>query len=244
MSITTVPAEPVLYDRRGRVRTKATRPGHRAGMPPVTKGRTYPPDPYQVADIVALLSGCVPTNPRHVEAQGAEMLRALIVLLWRTGLRISEALALEERDLDQSKRAIVVRRGKGGKRRVVVMDEFGWKSIDRWRTVRTELPDPYGPIFCVLMGPTAGRACSSSDIRRRLKRAAEKGGVRRRVNPHAFRHTMAVELWREDVKEYVIQIQLGHARLDVTALYLRGLGNDELMKPVADRRAPVMPLTA
>jgi site-specific recombinase XerD len=67
---------------------------------------------------------------------GAEghRLRALIVLLWRAGLRISEALALQESDLDWSRGAVLVRRGKGGKRREVGMDRWG-KRRDKpaWR---------------------------------------------------------------------------------------------------------------
>jgi site-specific recombinase XerD len=58
---------------------------------------------------------------------GAEgvRLRALIVILWRAGLRISEALALAETDLDPGRGAVLVRRGKGGKRREVGMDRWG-----------------------------------------------------------------------------------------------------------------------
>lgn len=59
------------------------------------------------------------------EENGAIHLRGLIVVLWRAGLRISEALALNGSDLDLSCGAIVVRRGKGGKRRKV--------GMDRWR---------------------------------------------------------------------------------------------------------------
>ena len=54
-----------------------------------------------------------------------ERLRALIVLLWRAGLRISEAFALQESDLDRSRGAVLVRRGKGGKRREVGMAPLG-----------------------------------------------------------------------------------------------------------------------
>jgi integrase len=48
--------------------------------------------------------------------------RALVIVLWRTGLRISEALALEDRDLNHGDMAITVRRGKGGKRRIARLD--------------------------------------------------------------------------------------------------------------------------
>ena len=58
--------------------------------------------------------------------------RALIVVLWRAGLRISEALRLAESDLDRSRGSILVRRGKGGKRRQVGMDRWAWEQIDPW----------------------------------------------------------------------------------------------------------------
>jgi hypothetical protein len=58
-------------------------------------------------------------------------LRALIVVLWRAGLRISEALALAESDLDPSRGAVLVRRGKGGKRGEVGMDRWAWEQLAR-----------------------------------------------------------------------------------------------------------------
>ncbi len=82
-------------------------------------------------------------------------LRALIVLLWRAGLRISEALALQESDLNSSGGAVLVRRGKGGKRREVGMDRCAWQQLDPWLEVRRELP--IGALLCVIPGPTAGR---------------------------------------------------------------------------------------
>ncbi len=60
----------------------------------------------------------------------ARRLRALIGLLWRAGLRISEALALQESDLDASRGAVLVRRGKGGKRREVGMHRWAWDQLD------------------------------------------------------------------------------------------------------------------
>ena len=53
-------------------------------------------------------------------------LRGLIVMLWRAGLRISEAFSLTESDLDPGRGAVLVRRGKGGKRREVGMDRWAW----------------------------------------------------------------------------------------------------------------------
>ncbi len=58
-------------------------------------------------------------------------LRALVVLLWRAGLRIREALALQESDLDRRRGAVLVWRGKGGKRRELGMDRWAWEHPDR-----------------------------------------------------------------------------------------------------------------
>ena len=59
------------------------------------------------------------------DGPGGIRLRSVIIVLWRAGLRISEALALVATDLDQQRGAILVRRGKGGKRREVGMDTLG-----------------------------------------------------------------------------------------------------------------------
>ena len=122
-------------------------------------------------------------------------LRALIVLLWRAGLRISEALALQESDLDRSPGAVLVRRGKGGKRREVGMDRWAWDQLDPWLEIRRKLP--IGAMLCVIHGPTAGRRWEASAARKQLHHAAAAAGVRRRFAPHQLRHAHAVEMAHE-----------------------------------------------
>jgi site-specific recombinase XerC len=80
--------------------------------------------------------------------------RASIVLFWRAGLRISEALVLAESDLDPARGSVVVRRGKGDCREGG-MDAWAWEHIHRWMQVRLEMP--VGTLLCVIGGPTAGR---------------------------------------------------------------------------------------
>ena len=104
----------VLLDAAGRRRSPATLPGYHSGRPPRNKGRRYPADPPTVEEIVAVMR-CAGESPEGLRV------RALIAILWRAGLRISEALALAESDLDRTAGAVVVRRGKGGKRREVGM---------------------------------------------------------------------------------------------------------------------------
>jgi integrase len=112
--------------RRGRRRSPATMPGFHAGHPPRDKGNRHPADPPTVEEIVAVM--CAAGDGRH-----ARRLRALMVVRWRAGLRIHEALALNESDLDRRRGALLVRRGKGGRRREVGMDECPWApaALDR-----------------------------------------------------------------------------------------------------------------
>src|SRR4051812_35271468 len=84
---------PTALDAAGRRRSPATMPGYHAGRPPRNKGQLYPADPPTVEEIMAVMRRA--PDDRH----GAR-LRALIVVLWRAGLRVQEALALGERDLD------------------------------------------------------------------------------------------------------------------------------------------------
>lgn len=227
-----------LRDVCGRLRSPATLPGFHAGHIPASKGQLYPADPIAVEDIARLLASICPASRDWRHQLSAARLRALIVVLWRSGLRISEALALEERDLNRPAYSITVRQGKGGKRRVSAMDAWGWHELERWLALRQQLPA--GAIFCILSGSTAGQPMSSTDARRQLRERATAAGLRRRVNPHSFRHEHAVELWREGIDVYAVQRQLGHARLDVTAEYLRGIALIELLEPIGRRRAPTI----
>ena len=113
-------------------------------------------------------------------------LRGLIVVLWRAGLRIQEALALAEADLDHRRGALLVRCRKGGRRREVGMDAWGWDELQPWLELRVELP--VGPLFRVLNGRTRGRQWSSAAARTELRRTAVAAGVRRRFAPHRLRH--------------------------------------------------------
>jgi Phage integrase family len=111
-----------MLDAAGRPRSPATIPGNLAGRAPRNKGRRYPADPPRVEEIVAVLR-------RAGQGPHGARTRGLIVVLWRAGLRISEALELAERDLDPARGAILVRSGKGGKRREVGMDDWAGSSF-------------------------------------------------------------------------------------------------------------------
>jgi site-specific recombinase XerD len=83
----------VALDSAGRRRSPATLPGFHSGRPPRNKGMPYPADPPTVEEIVCVM--------RHAdEDPHGWRLRAMLVVLWRGGLRVKEALALTEHDFD------------------------------------------------------------------------------------------------------------------------------------------------
>src|SRR5438105_10929763 len=154
-------SESAFLDVTGRLRSPAATPSHWAGCAPPNKGLRYPADPPTVEEIILVMREAGP-------GAYADRLRGLIAILWRAGLRISEALALTESDLDPKTGSVLVRAGKGGKRRMVGMDDWPWKHVSREHRIQL----PIGPLFCILAGPTRGRGWSATASRAELRRLA------------------------------------------------------------------------
>ncbi len=224
-----------LLDAAGRRRSPATIPGYLCGRAPRNKGMRYPADPPRPEEIVLVMRQA--GSDRH-----GLRIRALVAVLWRGGLRISEALALSETDVDESRGSLLIRHGKGDKRREAAMDDWGFEHLSAWLARRVELP--IGPLFCVIDGPTRGRAWAATAARGELRQLAAAAGVRRRFAPHQLRHAHAVELAREGVAVNIIQRQLGHTDLGTTSTYLQGIDPSEIINAVRSRRQPTIPATA
>ena len=192
-----------------------------------TTSRRRPPEVLTEAEAIALIRACSTRAPTGVRN------RALIAVLWRSGLRISEALSLELRDLDLEAGSIRVRHGKGDRSRTVGVDEQTSALLARWLDRRRTLsPGARSPIFCTLRG---GRI-DSSYVRRLLPRLACKAGIERRVHAHGLRHTYAAELAREGTAINVIRDALGHTSLAVTDRYLRDVAPTHVINTMRARR--------
>ena len=175
------------------------------------KGKKLPPEPLTADEVANLLRSCSKRAPSGIRN------KALIVVLWRAGLRISEALALKPADLDADRGTINVRHGKGDKSRVVGLDPQAWDVLQRWLDVRAKHKlNGRRRVFCTL----SGDPLQASYVRNMLKRLAAKAGVDKRCNPHSLRHTHAVELREEHVDVGIISKQLGHSSIAITSRYL------------------------
>jgi site-specific recombinase XerD len=204
------------------------------GRTPHNKGIRYPADPPRVEQIIAVM--------RHAgEDRQVSGIRAVIAVLWRGGLRISEALALSETDIDPARgSADLAREGRQAPRGR--NGRLGFEHLNRWVEHRVQLP--VGSLFCIIDGSTRGRAWPATAVRGELRKLAAQARVRRRFAPHQLRHAHAVELAREGVPIDIIQRQLGHTDLGTTSTYPHGIDPSEIVNAVHSSRPPMMPASA
>lgn len=224
--------ERALLDVCGRRRSPATYPDFHKGRKPKNAGQRYPKEAPTIEEIVAVMRACGDTV-------SGRRTRAMILVMWRTGVRISEALDLHEPDLNEHANTVFVRSGKGKKSRIIGMDDFGFQHLRPWLEIRRTLP--MGPLFPVVLGATAGRRWSPSGARHSIRLAAERSGVRRYFHPHSLRHAITVEMDREGMRHSLIQRQLGHESIATTEIYLASLSNKEVIEAVGRRPVPMIP---
>jgi len=203
-----------------------TQPGYHYGRIPASKGRTYPVEILTPDEVRALLAQCSATSSYGIRH------RALITMLYRTGLRCGEALALHIKDLDDEAGTVVVLHGKGNRRRTVGIDPAAVAIVEGWMRRRhlLDIP-PEAPLFCTLRGGPM----SPPQVRTMLHRLAHRAGIMKRVHPHGFRHTHAYELMMEGVAMPIIQRQLGHASLATTDRYLAHIAPKDVIETMAKR---------
>jgi len=223
-----------LLDPLGRRLSPVTMPEYRRGRRPANAGRKFPAE-VLTPDEMGVLLDALPKGKTGVRDA------ALIVVLWRAGLRIAEALALELKDVDLAGGAITVLRGKGDKRRVAAIDPIAVRYLERWLAVRGELEidEPDIPLFCTTRRDGGGiRPMRASAFRQTLARYAKRAGIAKRCHPHGLRHTMAFELAMENVPLPLIRAQLGHVDLTMTARYIDHLAPAALVKALRQREWP------
>ena len=188
-------------------------------------GTTLDADLLSGAEVELLMRQCSRRAPTGVRN------RALVAVLWRCGLRLGEALALQPKDFDPDAGTLVVQRGKLGKRRVVGVDAGTAALVGRWLEVRRKRGINGRTLFCSLRG----RPMDQSYVRHLLPRLARKAGVERRVHAHGLRHAFAVDMVRSGAPLYVVRDALGHSSVATTQVYLSRVGAHEAVTAMRQR---------
>jgi site-specific recombinase XerD len=193
---------------------------------PTNAGRRFPAEVLDPHEVLALLAGCDGERPSGLRN------RALIALLYRAGLRVSEALSLLPKDMDAGAGSVRVLCGKGGHARTVGIDPGGLAIVEAWRTRRAEMGfTAREPLLCTMRGTRM----TASYVRVLLPRLAAKAGIEKRVHAHGLRHAHAAELRAEGVDIAVISRQLGHRSLLTTIEYLDHLAPGSVLRSIAAR---------
>jgi site-specific recombinase XerD len=195
-------------------------------MIPANKGLKLPAEPLTPDEVKALIRVCSKRAPTGIRN------RALIVVLYRAGLRISEALSLTPKDLNAQAGTIRVLHGKGDKARVVGLDAGAWAILQLWLDRRAVLGiSGRLPVFCTLQG----KLVKPAYVRMLLPRLARRAGIDKRVHAHGLRHTHAFELASEGTALHVIQAQLGHSSVATTDRYIRHLNPAAVVEAIRSR---------
>jgi integrase/recombinase XerC len=147
--------------------------------------------------------------------------RAVLELLYATGLRVSELAGLDLDDVDRDARTVRVL-GKGRRERMVPYGEHAARALDAWLARRGTAA---GPLFLNRRGGRLGVRSVHALVRRRARAA----GITRRVSPHTLRHTFATHLLDAGADLRLIQDLLGHRRLSTTQRYTH-VAAEQLMR--------------
>jgi len=194
---------------------------------PLPRLRPKLPEPLGRDEISRLLEQ--PKSSRFVHIRD----KAILELLYATGLRISELLGLEIGQIDLDAGTLRVR-GKGGRERLVPFGRRAVEALERFIAARKKrFPDVSGSLFLSGRGGPLRR----THFWRRLKDYARQAGITRRVSPHVLRHSFATHMLSGGADLRSLQAMLGHRRITTTEIYAHV--EPEHLRRVWDRAHPL-----
>jgi integrase/recombinase XerD len=155
-----------------------------------------------------------------LEAAPGPKYKAALATAYGAGLRVAEVVALKVGDVDSTRMMLRVEQGKGRRDRYAMLSPQLLALLRAWwrEGRRRGVMLPQGWLFpgCDPVNPLTTR-----QLNRAVHAAAAAAGINKRVTPHTLRHSFATHLLEQDIDIRVIQVLLGHAKLDTTALYAR-----------------------
>ncbi len=175
--------------------------------------KTIIKDVLTIEEMDLLLKACVPDSVRGLRD------RALLELLYSSGVRSDELCNILLKDIDLDERVLFIRKGKGGVERLI---PFG-SSAAHWvlKYLKKSRPLIQGPGTEYLFVTMRGTRLTTEVVRRVVKEYAEKAGIEKNVHTHTFRHSCATHMLkgRADIRH--VQKQLGHRSISSTEKYLK-----------------------
>jgi site-specific recombinase XerD len=151
---------------------------------------------------------------RLLEAAPGLKYKAALSIAYGAGLRVSEVANLKVSDIDSQRMTLRVEQGKGQRDRYVMLSPQLLELLrDWWRASR--------PQVWLFPGQNPINPMTARQLNRAVHAAKNLAGISKRVSPHTLRHSFATHLLEQDVDIRVIQVLLGHAKLETTALYTR-----------------------
>ncbi len=159
---------------------------------------------------------------RMIRAADGGLERLVLMLLYSTGLRVSEAVNLKTTDLSLEEKTAVVRGGKGNKDRLVILSSLWAEEAGKYLSGRKTKSE-------FVFAKKNGKKLSTDTIQRIVRRCRKKAGIKKKITPHSFRHSFATHLLESGENIRKIQELLGHSDLSTTQIYT-SVSTDELKK--------------
>ncbi len=151
---------------------------------------------------------------RLLQAAPGLKYKAALSVAYGAGLRVSEVVALKVSDIDSERMTLRVEQGKGQRDRYVMLSPQMLELLrEWWRAAR--------PQAWLFPGQNPVNPMTARQLNRAVHAAKNLAGISKRVSPHTLRHSFATHLLEQNVDIRVIQVLLGHAKLETTALYTR-----------------------
>jgi site-specific recombinase XerD len=155
---------------------------------------------------------------RLIAAAGNLKHQTALAVAYATGLRVNEVVALKVGDIDSQRMTLRVEQGKGQKDRYAMLSPILLERLRVWwRVARAQGKMLDGG--WLFPGQNPIRPMSARQLNRAIHAAAEEAGIDKRISMHSLRHAFATHLLEQKVDIRLIQVLLGHKKLETTALY-------------------------